>query len=158
MYVDYRKVGNIPKNHERNVNLPYLLCFGFCGPRNGKSERSGEFYICQLPHIGGEIQGWRVQRRPIRMERTAWPFSCYTQNCCWASGSFESCIFRLCSTAQRLANGREISLDWYETKWKSISRAGFESRVMRFSGPKLPWSRNWSKLNSPPLSLSFYVR
>ena len=27
MYVDYRKVRNIPKNHEINLNLPYLVCF-----------------------------------------------------------------------------------------------------------------------------------
>ena len=62
----------------------------------------------------------------------------------------------LSSLFDRLALGywHENFADWYETKGKSIffSHAGFESRVMRFSGPKSPWSRNRSKSNSPPLS------
>ena len=48
------------KNHEINVNLPYLVCFVFCVPRNGKSMRFGEFCVCQLLHVQGERQGWRV--------------------------------------------------------------------------------------------------
>ena len=48
--------------------------------------------------------------------------------------------------------------DWYKTKGKSIffSHTGFESRAMRFSEPKSPWSRKRSKSNSPPLSFSLH--
>ena len=48
----------------------------------------------------------------------------------------------LSSLFDRLALGywHENFADWYETKGKSIffSHAGFESRAMRFSGPKSP--------------------
>ena len=54
-YYYYRKCMRITerfkisrKNHERNVNLPYLVYFFFCVPRNGKSERFGEFCVCRL--------------------------------------------------------------------------------------------------------------
>ena len=88
-------------------------------------------------------------RRPIRVEQTGWPFSGRTRNrAASKAASFESFL----SPSAWLLEQKFRWLVQDEGKPTFFSHAGFESRAMRFSGPKSPWSRNRSKSNSTPLS------